>query len=183
MLPVQGLNSLDLPLSRLTLLRKLLAPGGLAKPPSTLYGALLGTDSPKLEKLWKTWHSDIPSLDREGWEDCLEYGPKLVISSKDKLIQVKFLHRIYYTPQRLHRIYLDRDPECPRCKAHTGTFFHIFWDCPIISAYWTKVFGEINSRLQLSLPMIPELALLGVHDDEQRSRHSKLLISYLLLLC
>lgn len=77
---------------------ELLAPGDLTKPLSALYGALLGTNSPKLEKLWESWHRDIPSLDREGWEDCLEYGPKLVISSKDKLM-VKFLHGIYYTSQ------------------------------------------------------------------------------------
>lgn len=109
----------------------------------------------------------------------MEYGPKLIISSGDKLIQVKFLHRIYYTPQRLHRMFPDKDSECPRCKTLIGTFFHMFWNCPIISTYWTKVFGEINSKLQLSLPMSPELALLGVHDDEQRPHHLKLLISYL----
>lgn len=102
------------PLLKSDPIEELLIPGDLTKPLYTLYGALLGNDSPKLEKLWETWHSDIPSLDREGWEDCSEYGPKL--------IQVKFLHRIYYTHQRLHRIFPDRDPECPRCKAHIGTF-------------------------------------------------------------
>lgn len=126
------------------------------------------------------WHGDIPSLDKEGYEDCLDYCPKVVIASKDKLIQVKFLHRIYYTPQRLHRIFPDRDPMCPKCRTQVGTFFHMFWDCPIIANYWAAVFSGINSRLQMSIPASPELALLGVHDDEQRSHHLKLLISYLL---
>lgn len=42
------------------------------------------------------------------------------------------------------------------------------------------MFNEINLRLQLSLPVLRELALLGVHEDAQCSHHSKLLISYLL---
>lgn len=124
-----------LPLLQADLIEELLAPGDLTKPLSTLCGALLGTDSPKLERLWDTWHRDITLLNREGWEDCLEYGPKLVISSNDKLIQVKFLPRIYYTPQKLHQIFLDRDPVCPRCKTHIGTFFHMFWDCSIVLTY------------------------------------------------
>lgn len=43
------------------------------------------------------------SLDREDWEDCVEDSSTLVISSRDKLIQTKFLHRVYYTPQSLYR--------------------------------------------------------------------------------
>lgn len=31
-------------------------------------------------------------LDKEDWEDCVEQCPKLVISSRDKVIQIKFLH-------------------------------------------------------------------------------------------
>lgn len=159
---------------------ELLFPGKLDKPLSTLYAALLGTGSPKMDGLWDVWHGDIPSLDKEDWEYCLDQDPRLVISSRDKLIQVKFLHRIYYTPQRLHHIFPDQDPNCPRCKTRVGTFLHMFWDCPVISSYWSAVFGEINLRLQLSVLVVPELALLEVHNDAQRSHHQKLLISYLL---
>lgn len=98
------------PLLQTDPIEDLLSPGDLSKPLSSLYNALLGRDSPKINELWEKWRADIPSLDREGWEDCLEYGPKLVIASKDKLIQVKFIHRVYYTPQRLHRIFPERDP-------------------------------------------------------------------------
>lgn len=61
----------------------------LEKTLFTLYGALLTADSPKLEKLFEYWQKDIPSLDREDWEDCLKQGPKPLISYKDKLIQDK----------------------------------------------------------------------------------------------
>lgn len=36
-----------------------------------------------------------------------------------------------------------------------------------MATFWAKVFEVNNVRLQLSLPMSPELALLGIQDDEQ----------------
>lgn len=52
----------------------------------------------------------------ESWNDCLAGGPKLMSSSRDKLIQVKFLHGVYYTPVRLHKMYPTCDPQCPQCS-------------------------------------------------------------------
>lgn len=69
---------------QLLLLQELLAPGGLDKPFSALYGVLLGVNSPKVDRLWEIWKINIPSLNKEDWEDCLERGLKLVISSRDK---------------------------------------------------------------------------------------------------
>lgn len=94
-----------------------------------------------MEGLWKVWQSDLPSLDREDWDDCLEQGPRLVISSRDKLIQVKFLHRVYYMPQKLHCIFPDQDPICPKCRTQVGSFLHMFWECPIIRSFWSEVFS------------------------------------------
>lgn len=65
--------------------------------------ALLCVYSSKIDKLWGQWRADILTLDLE---DCLEGYSKLVISSRDKLIHTKFLHRVYFTLQRLHRLQL-----------------------------------------------------------------------------
>lgn len=73
-------------------IEEMLSLGDLDKPLSSLYGALLCTHLPRMGKLWDYLRGDIPSLNREDWEASLEQGPKLVISSRDKLIQVKFLH-------------------------------------------------------------------------------------------
>lgn len=86
------------PLLQLDPVEDLLFCSELEKPLSALYGTLLTTDSPKMDRLWKVWKMDIPALDKEDWVDCLEQGPKLVISAGDKLIQIKFLHRVYFTP-------------------------------------------------------------------------------------
>lgn len=152
----------------------------LQKPLSVLNGTLPRTDSPKIEQLWERWKADIPSLEREDWEDSLEQCPKLVILSRDRLIQIKLLHRVYHTPIRLHKIYPDRNPCCTRCLVQLGTLLHMLWECPKIQPFWREVFDLINVKLDLPIPMSPELALLGIPDDNQRSHHSKPLISYLL---
>lgn len=62
--------------------------------------------------LWDKWRADIPSLDRETWEECFNNSSQLVISSRDKLIQTKFLHRIYFTPQTAQNLPAEV-PELP----------------------------------------------------------------------
>lgn len=161
-------------------IEELLVQKSLSKPLSTLYLALLKVDSPKMEALWEKWRVDIPSLDRETWEDCLENRSKLVISSRDKLIQTEFLHRIYYMPQRLHKIYPQCSQNCPWCKSSDSTYIHMLWACPKLTQYWAAIMEHINTRLQLDIPLMAELALLGIQDDEQRPRYTRLLISFLL---
>lgn len=50
----------QLPLHQAEPLEELFSPGDLGKPLSTLYGACLGTDSPKLDRLWEVRHTGIP---------------------------------------------------------------------------------------------------------------------------
>lgn len=160
-------------------IEELLAQESLSKPLSSLYFSLLSLESPKLERLWEAWNNDIPTLEREDWNKCFEDSLGLVISSRDKFIQTKFLHRVNYTPQRLHRLFPQRDPFCSRWRMQTGTYFHIFWSCPKVARFWAAFFEVINECLQLSL-VSPELDLLGIQEVDQRPRYTKLLLSYLL---
>lgn len=151
----------------------------LAKPLSALYLDLISVDSPKMEHLWAQWRADLPDLDIEDWKGCLEDSVKLLISTRDKLIQIHFLHRVYYMPQRLHRIYPQRSPDCTYCVGDVGTYLHMFWSCPRVAHFWGEMVELVNVRLQLTLPTTPKLLLLGIQDDDQRHRCTKLLISYL----
>lgn len=56
----------------------------------------------------------------------------------------------------------------------------MFWACPRLSCYWSTIVEFINERLQLEIPLKAELALLGIQDDDQRPRYTKLLLSLLL---
>lgn len=90
----------------------------------------------------------------------------------DRLIQVTFLHRIYYTPQRLHNIYPERTSDCTRCGGNVGTYIHMFWSYPGVARFCIEVVKLINIRLQLTLLTTPMLLLLGIHDDDQRPRYT-----------
>lgn len=54
----------------------------------------------------------------------------------------------------------------------------MFWACPRLSGYWSAIVEFINGRLQLDIPLMAELALLGIQEDEQRPRYTKLLLLY-----
>lgn len=52
-----------------------------------------------------------------------------------------------------------------------------------MARFWAAVFEAINEPLEISLVQSPELALLGIQEDDQRPRYTKLLIAFLTLLC
>lgn len=87
-----------------------------------------------------------------------------VISARDGFIQLKFIHRAYYTPQRLAWIYPAHSEMCPKCQQAVGTYYHVIWDCPIIQDFWRKVLIEVNTVTSLSVSMDPKVLLLGVTD-------------------
>lgn len=95
------------------------------------------------------------------------------------LIQTKFLQSIFYATEVAQ--YLSTGVFWLYAVSEEGTYFHIFWTCPRVTQFWMEVFDLINTHLQLSLPCTPEFALLGIHDDEQRPRYTKLLISYCIM--
>lgn len=85
------------------------------------------------------WRSDVPDLDEEIWEETVSAYIPSMIASRDRFIQLKFLHRAYYTPQRLANIYPSPSPLCTRCALEKGSFFHMVWTCPSIRPYWQEV--------------------------------------------
>lgn len=75
----------------INLIVEFLSQDPISKHLYALYLALLSVESPKMDRLWEGRRVDIPTLDRESRMECFEYNFKLVISSRNKLIQTKFL--------------------------------------------------------------------------------------------
>lgn len=73
-----------------------------------------------------------------------------MISARDHFIQLKFIHRAYYTPVRLAKMYPGTSPLCNRCSA---------------SPFWEQVVGALNEFGDWSLGLDPTLALLGSTED------------------
>lgn len=54
---------------------------------------------------FQKWSVNVPSLADDDWEEGVQQYIPLMISARDRYIQLKFLHRAYYTAHRLARIY------------------------------------------------------------------------------
>lgn len=152
----------------------------MGKPLSSLYLYLTVAYDTKLTRSLDRWRVDIPALDEEKWEECVTTFIPSMIAAKDRFIQLKFLHRAYYTPQRLSRTYSQLDPKCTRCSIEVGTFWHVVWSCPKIRLYWEAIIVTLSDICGVSIPPDP-LALLPSHlEDIAGYRYSKLCLTFAL---
>lgn len=101
-----------------------------------------------------------------------------MISARDRFIQLKFLHRAYFSPQRLARIYLNSSPVCLKCTLEVGSFFHIVWFCQHIQNFCMGVVSVVNSVGKLKVPCDPIPLLLGIVDTLAASKSKKLFVFY-----
>lgn len=87
-----------------------------------------------------------------------------LVSAKDWLIHFKILHRVYLTPQRLHKIYSSHSSQCWRSTAHPAKFF----TCVLglyrtgMRLFWSKISQYICSVTTISVPLSIDVCILGL---------------------
>lgn len=72
---------------------------------SSIYLRLTCRDALNTTRLFWVWQRDIPTLTKEDSTEGLRQCIPLMILARDHFVQLKFLHRVYYTPAKLNRIY------------------------------------------------------------------------------
>lgn len=162
-----------------TALRTLLGHDLLEPPEMPILTTLIHTDSPsrlvshiytKTQNLRRhqytkarlKWHSDLGhQLDDKTWQYCCEATKRISLNGRHRLIQFKFLNRIYYTPSRLYRYGLRQTAACECCEASDADFLHLAWTCPAIETFWLGIFAKLSAITQVELQPDPLLALLG----------------------
>lgn len=102
-----------------------------------------------------------------------------MIAAKGRFIQLKFLHRAFYTPQRLASIYLSL--LCTRCALELGTFFHIVWSCPKLRLYW-QVANTLGDIWGIDIPLEPLILLLSYLNGIEGDHYVKLCITLYFML-
>lgn len=159
-------------------IERLLTSGMLDKPLSSLYLYPTVAHEVKKNGSMTKWQEDIPSLGEEEWEECLTTFIPSMIAAKDRFIQLKFIHRAYYTPERLARIYPTLSPKCTRCELDTGTFYHMVWSCPKIRPFWSSVADTLETVCGVEIPLDPLTLLLSHLEDIEGDRYTKLFLTY-----
>lgn len=104
----------------------------MGKPLSSLYLRLSLAYANTSTHTYQKWATDFTDLDGEEWETCTSHFVMDMISAGDRFLQLKFLHRAYFTQQRLAAISHPKASlpvcvslsSCPtRYVTHTRDFF------------------------------------------------------------
>lgn len=143
-----------------------------------LTSGMLDKHEVKNNKSLTKLQGDIPALGEEEWEECLTTFIPYMIAAKDRFIQLKFIHRAYYTPERLARIYPILTPTCTRCELDTGTFYHMVWSCPKLHHFWRSVADTLERVCGIEIPLDPLTCLLSHLEDIAGDRYTKLFLTY-----
>ena len=107
-------------------LEDLLMTEDLPKTLSVTYKELFKGSPQALLKCREWWVAEVPGLQGEEWDDMWDRPFKYLVAARDRLIQFKFLHRVYYTPARLASIYPSVPAECWRCTFAPADAHHVF---------------------------------------------------------
>ncbi len=89
----------------------------------------------------------------------------LSLTSKNlahRLIHFKVIHRAYITPYKRFKMKLQSNLNCHICNTtSSGTFLHMFWECPVVISLWTHVNLVLSSLLWIDRSVNPSLCLLN----------------------
>lgn len=96
----------------------------LVKAVSLTYRKILNNSPDPLEKVRIKWSEDVGEITDEEWREALASPREVAIRSWFKLIQLKVLHRAYYTSSALVKMGLIGSPICPRGCGQVGTYLH-----------------------------------------------------------
>ncbi len=108
------------------------------------------------------WSSSISSRPMRDW---MRVWSNLSLTSKNlshRLIHFKVIHRAYITPYKRFKMKLQSNLNCHICNtASSGTFLHMFWECPVVISLWTHVNLVLSSLLRIDWSVNPSLCLLN----------------------
>ena len=82
----------------------------------------INVNTSALKQNWETKLGE--ELDNETWEERIESVHKCSIDSGHNLIEFKTVHRLFYSKDKLHKIFPDVAPLCKRCKEADGSLTH-----------------------------------------------------------
>lgn len=109
-----------------------------------------------------TWEQYLEHTFRDNeWEAKCAGAQNISYSSSHKLLQLNLVHRIYYTPERLHRMNSAISETCPRCKTDRSNLMHMFWSCKKWTHYSDSILDVLKKVTRVEIPHSPRLALLG----------------------
>ncbi len=82
---------------------------------------------------------------------------------KKILIQFKVIC-LHYSKTRLNKIFPSISTQCDRCNRAEGTLAHLFWFCPVLYVFWSKILKFSSSAYKINIQFDHSLAIFGYSD-------------------
>lgn len=126
---------------------------------------LLSKEDEDLKRVNMTrWEAELgQTFTLTEWLHASQSTSKLSRCINHKEIMCKIHLRWYMTPTRFHHIKPDASSLCWRQCGALGTHLHMWWHCPVTSAFWIKVTQLLAEVLNYNVILTPELAVLDIH--------------------
>ena len=104
------------------------------------------------------------------------------IKASFRLIQIKILHRTYYTRELLCKIGKTDSPLCLRGCGEDGTLHHTLWQCPKLQDLYGKAAETLGVATNTHIEKDTKMALLGVWNPRDLTKHNKLLVNLVFIV-
>lgn len=138
---------------------------------SKIYKCLLGECTESSVERLEAWKVDLnENISLEEWEKACTWAQSKTSNTRLKLLQYNWLMRTYITPEKLNKYNSAIPDTCIKCRNEKGTLFHCIWQCIEIQEFWQEVKQNIQNILQIQLPLIPQLFILGIYPGNLKIR-------------
>lgn len=103
------------------------------------------------------------------------------INTHFKLLQYKWIIRIYLTPTQLNKYNPNNTDMFYKC-GKKGTLYHCLWDCPQIQVFWIEVRDMISHITGITLSTCAKLCILVIFPGNHNlSKANNNMITFCLL--
>lgn len=108
---------------------------------SKVYKYLISNNKEQEISYRKRWEEELRFvIPRAKWKKAITLTHKMLISNRHQERNYKVLARWYRCPVDMHRINLDNEDTCWRCRGAKGTMSHIRYFCPGVQIFWKKIY-------------------------------------------
>lgn len=149
---------------------------------SSFYAVIMDGSKASSEDKRLTWCEDLNLvISIEDWQKICLKSQTQSINTKFKLLQYKWIMRLYVTPTQLNKFNANNPDTCYKCGGK-GTLYHCLWECPQIQAFWKEVAEMILHATSIKLSVEPSLCILGIFPkDNTLSKAKKSMITFCML--
>ena len=111
-----------------------------------IYSHIIRNKYAEPKQLWEKWEKDTgTNINQEKWETICGSIKNNSTYTKIRTFQIKYLNRALPTNYTLYKMKIQKDDLCNFCKQESGTWSHIYWDCPIVVNFWKKTVNWLAS--------------------------------------